>query len=322
MKIRDFLSQFVGASIKKPSRHLGHLFLILIFYLGWSAKNVVIKVTLSDIDSLQLTLTLSIVVVLSSLPIVFIQNSRKKRRVWHWFSNSGITVKIVAVGITTAIALYTAVVSIDLIGPFAYSVTEVIAYALWLSALSFLFLGDRLSKSIAQAMVISIIGFIVFSLGSTTASGSPQFAGIGLAVVSSLFWAGSIILIKQLLTEGVSPEELVAFRFMPLAIIAIIVVPGNLEALSLPVVIKILLIGIFGYTAMFMVLFYGLKDVSATLVGVFNASGPLFTALFAWLLIPGTQFSGIQMLGLAIIMFGLVYAIAREGNDTLADEPS
>ena len=322
MKVRAVVDQFIGASINKPTRHLGHLFLILVFYLGWSAKNVVIKVTLSDIDSLQLTLALSIVVVLSSLPIVFVQNNRKKRQFWHWFGNRTIAVKIVSVGLTTAIALYTAVVSIDLIGPFAYAVTEVIAYALWLSALSFLFLGDRLSKSIAQAMVISIIGFIVFTLGNTTSSGSPQFAGIGLAVVSSLFWAGSIILIKQLLTEGVSPEELVAFRFMPLAIIAIIVIPGNLEALSLPVVIKVLLIGIFGYTTMFMVLFYGLRDVSATIVGVFNASGPLFTALFAWLLIPGTQFSGIQLLGLAIIMCGLVYAIVREGDDTLADEPT
>jgi drug/metabolite transporter (DMT)-like permease len=322
MKIRAVVGRFKGASIKKPSRHLGHLFLILLFYLGWSAKNVVIKVTLSDIDSLHLTLALSIVVVLSSLPIVFFQNNRKKRHIWGWFRDRSIAVKLVSIGLTTTIALYTAVVSIDLIGPFAYSVTEVITYAMWLSALSFIFLGDRLSKSIAQAMIISIIGFIVFSVGNKSTSGSLQITGIGIALISSLFWAGSIILIKQLLTEGISPEELVAIRFMPLAIIAIIVLPGDLEALTLPVVIKVLLIGIFGYTAMFMLLFYGLKDVSATIVGVFNASGPLFTALFAWLLIPGTKYTGMQMLGLAIIMFGLVYAIVREGNDTIADEPT
>ena len=82
MKICAVVGQFVGVTIKKPSRHLGHVFLILLFYLGWSAKNVVIKVTLSDIDSLHLTLALSIVVVVSSLPIVFFQNNSRKRRVW------------------------------------------------------------------------------------------------------------------------------------------------------------------------------------------------------------------------------------------------
>ena len=304
------------ARLKNSWRLFGHLFLILVFYLGWAAKNVVIEITLSDIDPLSLTLVVSLVTVLSAIPIVFVQNRRRGRRIWVWFDNKAITAKLALVSGTTAVAMYTTILAIDLIGPFAYAVTDVIAYAISLSILSFLFLGEKINTAVVQATIISIIGFLIFNLGVNPESGSLQFVGILVAVIASLFWAISIILIKQLLTEGVSPEELVFFRFLLLAVLALIVIPGELAKLSPPVLIQILLIGIFGYALLFMLFFYGLKDVSPTIVAVFVASGPLFTAVFTWLLIPGTSYTALQIVGLAIIMFGLVYAILRQSNGT------
>ena len=290
----------------------GHLILILVFYLGWAAKNVVIEITLSDIDPLSLTLAISLVTVLSAIPIVFIQNRRRGRRIWVWFDNRTITAKLAAVSVTTAVAMYTTILAIDLIGSFAYAVTDVIAYAICLSILSYLFLSEPINTAVVQATIISIIGFLIFNLGSDPESGSLRLIGILVAITASLFWAISIILIKQLLNAGVSPEELVFFRFLLLGVLALIVISGELASLSPPVLFQILLIGMFGYAILFMVFFYGLRDVSPPIVAVFVASGPLFTAIFTWLLIPGASYSGIQMAGLSIIMFGLVYAMLRQ----------
>ena len=307
--------------LKNNRQWFSHLFLILLFYLGWAAKNVVIEITLSDIEPLDLTLAVSLVVVLSAIPIIFVQNRRRERRIWNWFTNKAVTAKLALVSVTTAVAMYTTIAAIDLIGSFAYAVTDVIAYAISLSILSFLFLGERISPSVVQATIISVIGFLIFNLGSNRESGSLQLVGILVAVIASLFWAISIILIKQMLTEGVSPEELVFFRFLLLAFLALIIIPGDLVKLSLPVLIQILLIGIFGYAILFMVFFYGLRDVSPPIVAVFVASGPLFTAIFTWLLIPGTRYTGIQMAGLATIMFGLLFAVLRHGSAVSSSNP-
>jgi drug/metabolite transporter (DMT)-like permease len=294
------------------------LFLILIFYLGWAAKNVVIEITLSDIEPLSLTLAVSLVTVLAAIPIVFVQNRRRGRRIWIWFDNRTIAAKLALVSCTTAVAMYTTILAIDLIGPFAYAVTDVIAYAISLSILSFLFLGEQINTAVVQATIISIAGFLIFNLGSDPESGTLRLLGILVAVTASVFWACSIILIKQLLNAGVSPEELVFFRFLLLAVLALVIIPGELANQSLAVLIQIILIGVFGYAILFMIFFYGLKDVAPPIVAVFVASGPLFTAIFTWLLIPGTSYTVIQLVGLGIIMFGLIYAMLRQRNGTPA----
>ena len=297
-------------------RLFGHLFLILVFYLGWAAKNVVIEITLPEIDPSSLTLAVSFVTVLGAIPIVFVQNHRRGRRIWVWFSDRSITARLALVSVTTAVAMYTTIAAIDLIGSFAYAVTDVIAYAASLSILSFLFLDEGINTAVVQATIIAIIGFLIFNLGSDPESGSLRLLGIIVAIIASLFWAISIILIKQLLDSGVSPEELVFFRFLLLGLLALFVIPGEMAKLSLPVLFQILLIGLFGYAILFMVFFYGLKDVSPPIVAVFVASTPLFTAIFTWLLIPGTSYSVIQMVGLAVIIFGLLYAIFRQRDDS------
>jgi drug/metabolite transporter (DMT)-like permease len=220
--------------------------------------------------------------------------------------------KIVLLSLFTAGALYFSVLAIDLVGPVSYATTDVVFYAAYVAVISYVLIGERISRSTAIATVISIVGFLVFYFGQGYDLAHLQFSGTIAASASSLFYAFSLVLIKDLLTRGVPPDHLVLYRFLLLGMLSVIILPRTIAALPLAVIVSIVLLGVFGYAMLFVIFFYGLRNVPATLVSVFVASSPLFTAFFTWLIIPETTFVVSQGVGLAIILTGLLYAIYEE----------
>ncbi len=56
-------------------------------------------------------------------------------------------------------------------------------------------------------------------------------------------------------------------------------------------------------------MFYVIKGIPASTMAVFIAGTPIFSATLTWLLIPGTTYTGLQMLGLGIIVAGLLAVV-------------
>ena len=289
---------------------------LFVFFIGWAAKDVLAKVSLGYVDPMTFSLIVSLAVVISVFLFIQVKRIIGGRTTQSTTWTRSMHIRVLLLSLFTALALYLSIVAIDLVGPVGYAVTDVVFYAIWVALISFLLIGEIISKFTTLATIVSIIGFIVFYLGGVSDNISLQLSGIVAASLSSLFYALSLVIIKDLLSKGVQPENLILYRFLLLALLSLLILRRVLASFPYSVILSILLLGVLGYAVLFMVFFYALRDVPATLISVFVASGPVFIALFTWLIIPGTSYTIIQIGGLAIILFGLLFAVFGGERET------
>ncbi len=308
--------------------------LVTIYFLGWSLKDVIIKTNLAFVDSA----TLSMVVSLSALITAFCVLQVK--RVWRNLDRGGrgaerrtrndarteasttsltlsvlrdpnprVLFKIVLLNICMGSALYLSTVAVDLLGPFNGAVIDVVIYPICLTLIARFLLHERASRTFFYGLAISICGFGIFYYDTFYVTDSLTLLSI-LAIASASFSYASVLsLIKSLLNDGLSPEMIVFCRFLLLGALALYILPQTLQPLPVGVWISLILLGMLCYTLLSTLLFYGLKGVSATIISIFVAAGPLFSAIFTWLLIPGTTYTLIQGAGLAVIVGGLLFTM-------------
>jgi drug/metabolite transporter (DMT)-like permease len=290
-------------------KKFGYLMLI-IFFLGGALKDVILKLVMQELDPLRTSAVLALITSISSFIFFYFKQMVSKRKTtpkrWpfkHYFL-------LFCLGITTAFAVYLGNLAINLVGPLTSKCLQVIAYPLFLSLISFIAIREIIAKKDIIATLISVAGFFVFYLEQLSDL-AWLLPGLAAAAGASLAYAISLTIGKALLERGILPELIVAGRFLPLGLLTFFLFPGTGIWQSLPTntVWTILLLGVFAYAGLFIIMFYGIREIPATAVSAFFAAMPIFTALFSWLLIPGTMFTLIELGGLAVIVIGLFFAV-------------
>jgi drug/metabolite transporter (DMT)-like permease len=201
-------------------------------------------------------------------------------------------------------------IATDLIGPVSYKIIDGIAYPVFLGILAFFFLGEVISSRTLAAALIALAGFGVY-YADQFAYLQVNLPGLLAAIVTPFFFAISMIQIKWLLSHHFVPEKVVAVRFSLITLAALVWLPGHFPAMTSQSWLLVILIGSLGLALLFFILFTALTNIPATAMTVFSASTPLFSAVTAWLLIPGTTYQLNHYIGLTIIMVGLVSKVVE-----------
>lgn len=141
-----------------------------------------------------------------------------------------------------------------------------------------------------------------------------------MALFVTIVWGTTLISSKVLLQHGLSPAEIMTFRFLIAWVVLFLLSPRPLRPKSLRSELPYATAGAFGLTFYFLLENTALEYTLASNVGIIISAAPMFTALFQWLTRragrPGPAFA----LGFAIAMAGIILISLPEG-DTLALNP-
>ena len=198
--------------------------LLFIFFMGWSLKDVFTKLILGYIDPFQS----SIIIATSAIIGSFFYIMTKK----FFFQGVGLEInltkqnryRISILSLCTGSALYFTIVAIDVIGPLGYVITDVVAYPICVSILSFYIINEKISKGNLVSILISVGGLLIFYLFSIESNMTFRFTGVVSAIFSSFFYATSLVLIKDLLRLGFKPETIVFYRFFFLGLLIVFII--------------------------------------------------------------------------------------------------
>ncbi|MBX3312358.1 MAG: DMT family transporter [Microbacteriaceae bacterium] len=185
--------------------------------------------------------------------------------------------------------------------------------------ISMLFFHEKLKKTMWVAVLLVIVGVALIA-GISGVTFDP--IGIGAAVLASASMVIYLILGERQV-KGTSPLA-VAFWPMVFASVLWIVVSqwwtidselytassslgGNLETISLPLWLILLVTVIFGSFLPFFFSFTAMKTLSATVIGIIGTSEVVFGFAFAWLWL-NEALTPIQILGALIVITGIVVA--------------
>ena len=281
--------------------------LLAFFFISAAARDVFTKIVLQYLRPLHLSALTSIIAVITCLLIHQAQKKVEKdyqANVW----TRAKALRLLALSITTFFAVYLTNLSIQEVGPLTFKIIEVTTYPSWVALLTLLIMRQKVAKKDLVATAIALLGFFVFYAESFDQF-QVQWLGIAVSVGASFAFAASLLLAKWLLAHKLQPASLVAGRFTLLSLVALTIPPA--EVIQLPTNIQwiVLGLGVISYAILFTFMFYVIKGVPATTMAVFIAGTPIFSATLTWLLIPGTTYSGMEFLGLAIIVAGLLAAV-------------
>ena len=279
--------------------------ILFVFYSGGAIREVTTKLILETYSPEVVSSVTALIAVLSVTLFFLVGKKRytKAAEKEKWSPN--VLVQLGALSISTASAVYFCNVAIDQIGPLSYKLVQVIVYPVSLSLLAFLILREVVSRKIVVSTSVALIGFFIFYANSL-----PELTfgwmGVVASAVSAVSYAVSLMFVKNLLSQNIIPEKIVAARFLFLGLFSFFVLPTSTFEFSLRAGFSLLLLGALGYGGLFTLFFYGVKNVPATTVNVFIASTPLFSALFSWLFLPGVKYNVVEIIGLLIIVFALI----------------
>ena len=175
------------------------------------------------------------------------------------------------------------------------------------------FFGLKFDRTFVIGVGIALAGAVVIGLDEISIDPS-KLEGDGLALISAMFWAVSLLIQEKLRTQF-SATTLILWcnALSPLFILPIILVTGDeffphswsswLSAIyiALGVVLNMFL------TA------YSLKWLSSGLVSTIRLLNPTLTAILAWAIFSETL-SPLNLLGLVVIWLGIYLVISAEGG--------
>jgi drug/metabolite transporter (DMT)-like permease len=281
--------------------------LLVFFFIATAARDVISKIMLEYLKPLRLSALTSIIAVFTCLIILQVQKKLQKNyRENDW--NRAKVLRLFALSITTFFAVYLTNLSIQEVGPLTFKIIEVTTYPSWVALLTFFIMHQKVPKKDLIATAIALIGFFVFYAESFDQF-QVQWLGIAASIMASFSFAASLLLAKWLLAHNLQPASLVAGRFTLLGLIAITASPIDLVHLPPNILWYLIGLGIISYAFMFTFMFYVIKGVPASTMSVFIAGTPIFSATLTWLLIPGTTYTGLEFLGLGIIVAGLLTVV-------------
>ena len=130
-----------------------------------------------------------------------------------------------------------------------------------------------------------------------------------LAVVTSVIWGTTLISTKVLLHHGLSPEEIMLYRFVLAYIFLWVLHPRMHRIASLKEETLFLLTGLFGGSVYFITENTALELTQASDVGLIVAIAPLLTALLAHFLLKGERLNRRLITGSLIALTGVALVI-------------
>lgn len=282
-------------------------FLLVIFFLSAAARDVVSRIVLDYLGPLRLSAVTALIAVITCLLISTLQNRVRNGRPKNQWDRSKI-LRLAALSLTTALAVYFSNLSIQQVGPVTFKIVEVTTYPSWVALFMFLFLRQAAPKKDLIATAIALVGFFIF-YADRFEQFQVQWAGIFASIGAALFYAASLVLAKGLLAQNLHPASLVAGRFMLLGTLALFASPVDLVQLPAHILWYLVGLGAVGYAILFTYMFYLIKEIQPSTMAVFIAGTPIFSATLTWLMIPGTTYSWLEMLGMGIIVAGLLVAV-------------
>lgn len=281
--------------------------LLVFFFIAAAARDVVSKIMLDTFKPLRLSALTSIIAVVTCLVILQIQKKIEpnyQKNVWTCAK----VMRLFALSISTFSAIYFTNLAIQQVGPLTFKIIEVITYPSLVALLTFLLMHQNVPKKDLIATAIALIGFFVFNAKNFDQF-QVQWVGIAAALAGSFSFAASLLLAKWLLAHNLQPASLVAGRFTLLGLVALTVSPTDLTLIPTRILWYLIGLGIFAYAILFTFMFYVIKGIPASTMAVFIAGTPIFSATLTWLLIPGTSYTGMELLGLGIIVAGLLTVV-------------
>jgi drug/metabolite transporter (DMT)-like permease len=287
-------------------------FLLVLYFIGTAARDVIARLILDYLGPLS---TSAMMALLATVTCLLIDQAQirliKDHPRNHW--NRSRVVRLFSLSVSTALAVYLGNVAIDKVGPVTYKILEVTTFPSWVAFLMFIFLHHAAPKKDLIATGIALLGFLIF-YADRFDQFQVQWLGIAAALASALAYAVSLILAKGLLADNLRPASLIAGRFLLLGLLAVTVSPVELFQLPSNILWYLLGLGVIAYGVLFTFMFYLIREVPATTMAVFIAGAPIFTAVMAWLMVPGTSYSLIELGGLVVIVAGMLVAVIIEGN--------
>jgi len=281
--------------------------LLIFFFIATAARDVVSKIMLGYFKPLRLSALTSIIAVFTCLIILQIQKKYQKNYKENNWTRAKV-LRLIALAISTFFAVYLTNLSIQEVGPLTFKIIEVTTYPSWVALLTFLIMQQKVPKKDLIATGIALIGFFVFYAESFDQF-QVEWLGMAASIVASFSFAASLLLAKWLLAHNLQPASLVAGRFTLLGLIALTASPIDVIQLPSHILWYLIGLGVISYAIMFTFMFYVIKGVPASTMAVFIAGTPIFSATLTWLLIPGTTYTGLEILGLGIIVMGLLTVI-------------
>ena len=287
-------------------------FLLVLYFIGTAARDVIARLILDHLDPLSTSAMLALLATVTCLlidqaQVRFIKDYPRN----HW--NRSRAFRLFCLAVSTALAVYLGNLAIERVGPVTYKILEVTTFPSWVAILMFIFLHQAAPKKDLIATGIALLGFLIFYANRFNQF-QVEWLGIAAALASSLAYAVSLILAKGLLADQLRPASLIAGRFLLLGLLAVTVSPVELGQLPPHILWYLLGLGIIAYGVLFTFMFYLIREIPATTMAVFIAGAPIFSAVMAWLMIPGTRYTLIELGGLVIIVTGMLVAVIIEDH--------
>ncbi len=205
-------------------------------------------------------------------------------------------------------------ISIGQIGP-GIAVTILFMYPIITVPLAWLLFGDRPTIVRIGVMIAISIGIVLAALPNLTAAGSVSFLGVSTAVLAGVAFAFYLISM-QLSFRRLHPVPVSIVQFFTIFLLTNLILlfrPVQIEPFNpLGLVVGGFVLGtltLLGY----LLNNFGVRMMGAARASIVASSGPVLTALLAFVVTPGsrTVLNGIQILGILIVTLG-VTALAFE----------
>ncbi|MEB3338217.1 MAG: DMT family transporter, partial [Leptolyngbyaceae bacterium] len=180
--------------------------------------------------------------------------------------------------------------------------------------LAWLFFGDRPSPLRIGVMVAICLGVILAAFPNLVTAGNISVLGVAAAVVSGIAFAFYLIFM-QLGFQKLHPVPVSLIQFSTIFVLSSISLmaplPAALSAQVSPENRPGIIVGgiILGILTLIGYLFnnFGVRFMGAARASIIASSGPVMTALLAFLIIPGkgTALQQIQIIGILVVTFAV-----------------
>ncbi|MGB3615966.1 MAG: EamA family transporter [Elainellaceae cyanobacterium] len=205
-------------------------------------------------------------------------------------------------------------IAIGQIGP-GIAVTILFMYPIITVPLAWLLFGDRPTPLRIGVMLAISLGIVLAALPNLTAAESISILGVGTAVLAGIAFAFYLISM-QLSFRRLHPVPVSVIQFFTIFLLTSFILlfhPVEIVPFSpLGMIVGGFVLGtltLIGY------LFnnFGVRLMGAARASIIASSGPVLTALLAFIITPGpnTVLNGVQILGILIVTFGIT-ALALE----------
>jgi drug/metabolite transporter (DMT)-like permease len=203
-------------------------------------------------------------------------------------------------------------IAIGQIGP-GVAVTILFMYPIVTVPLAWVLFGDRPTGLRVGVMLAILSGIILTAFPRLTGTTDISWLGIGTAMASGVAFALYLISM-QISFRKLHPIPVSLIQFVTIFVltsISLIIRPFGMEVEVLPVGRAGLLLGglVLGALTLagYLLNNFGVRFMGAARASIIAASGPVLTALLAFLVIPGpgTVLESIQIIGILIVTLGV-----------------